>query len=104
MNHTQAWTPDESDILIRMDKDGATNAEIADALPGRSARQVRRRREETIGKRQRRGKTTGPAPLRKRIEALEATIEQAVKNRRAKKYIRELRKGYIVLKARERGV
>lgn len=75
------WTPVQDTVLQRMAADGATNAAIADAT-GRTIGSVRRRRQETVGKRQRRGKTKGPAPLVKRIAALEATIDAEMAERR----------------------
>lgn len=96
------WTAEQDRDLIRLANEGKPAWAIGEAI-GRSATAVRIRRRMLDCAPGLKGQE-GPAPLSERVVQLRATIEQAVRNRRAKKYIRELRKGYIVLRARERGL
>lgn len=104
MNHSPFWSRDEDALLLRMDRDGKSAREITEALPGRSFQAVSRRRRYLDDKHRPKNHERPMASVAVRVEQLVATIERARKERRAKAYIRELRKGLIVLRARERGV
>lgn len=76
------WTATEDAIFRQMDAAGATNTEIAAALPARSVGAVRRRRQEVIGKRPRHGKNKPASPIERRIATLEATVTAAMHEKR----------------------
>lgn len=97
------WTAEQDIAVMHLTAEKRTAAAIAEII-GRSATAVRIRRRHLGCSPGNYNNGKQAADRGTRVECLLATIEQAKRDRRAKAYVRELRKGLIVLRAREQGV